>query len=255
MNIPRKSVFLLAGMSLLIALVIGSAALAASSATITFLDTSDQPLFLVTSTGLVDDFPPCDRVTMLMTDATGSITDFYTFCVHSTSGVGYGDTIWGTYGGYYPVLGPITYTLFDTAPGDICNTTVPSAACADYLRSCAVPSIAEAFYQPASLPAGTPYSLACSAPAPDASGCKLAIPPGSVVGDLPFKTQLYWSPGNASPGHFVNPGTYVVVGQDQTETYYKIVLACQFVWVPKANMQPSYLPPQNGAPLPTRIVS
>ena len=87
-----------------------------------------------------------------------------------------------------------------------------------------------------------------------APGCQLPIPEGSVVGDTPYSAQVYWAPGKVSPGIFLNPGTYVVIGQDESETYYKIVLACQYVWVLKSDMQPSYLPPQNGAPLPTRIV-
>ncbi|MBK8022465.1 MAG: hypothetical protein IPK19_13820 [Chloroflexi bacterium] len=66
---------------------------------------------------------------------------------------------------------------------------------------------------------------------------------------------MFYSPGKASPGLSVKPGTYIVVGQDATESFYKIVLACQFVWVPKESMQPSFQPPQNGAALPTRIVS
>ncbi len=85
-------------------------------------------------------------------------------------------------------------------------------------------------------------------------GCLLDVPAGSVVGDTPFQTQVYYEPGNVSPGVFLNPGTYIVIGQDESETYYKIMLACQFVWVRKENMQPSYQPPQNGTPLPTRIV-
>ncbi len=85
-------------------------------------------------------------------------------------------------------------------------------------------------------------------------GCTLVVPEGSVVGDTPYNTQVYYEPGNVSPGVFLNPGTYIVLGQDESETYYKIMLACQFVWVRKENMQPSYAPPQNGDPLPTRIV-
>lgn len=96
-----------------------------------------------------------------------------------------------------------------------------------------------------------PYAPAISA---DGS-CLLDVPAGSVVGDTPFQTQVYYEPGNVSPGVFLNPGTYIVVGQDESETYYKIMLSCQFVWVRKENMQPSYQPPQNGAPLPTQVVS
>lgn len=96
---------------------------------------------------------------------------------------------------------------------------------------------------------------AYGAAAPSNGGtCLLDVPPGSVVGDAPFETQVYYEPGNVSPGVFLNPGTYIVAGQDQSETYYKIMLACSFVWVRKDVMQPSYQPPQNGAPLPTQIV-
>jgi hypothetical protein len=91
-------------------------------------------------------------------------------------------------------------------------------------------------------------------PEPPPSGCTLTLPAGSVVGDAPFETQVYYEPGNASPGLFLNPGTYPVIGQDPTETYYQIMLACQFLWVRKDSMQPSYAAPQNGAPLPTTII-
>lgn len=86
------------------------------------------------------------------------------------------------------------------------------------------------------------------------AGCTLPVPSGSVVGDAPFETQAYYEPGNAAPGVVLNPGTYIVIGQDASETYYQIVLACQYLWVRKDAMQPSYEQPQNGAPLPTRII-
>ena len=86
------------------------------------------------------------------------------------------------------------------------------------------------------------------------TGCTLSIPTGSVVGEAPLGAQIYYEPGNIT-SYTLNPGTYIVVGQDESETYYKVVLACQFVWVQKNTMQPSYQAPQNGAPLPTRVVS
>ncbi len=92
--------------------------------------------------------------------------------------------------------------------------------------------------------------------APNAGGaCSLVIPSGSVVGEAPAGAQAYYTPGQAAPGVVLNPGTYTVIGQDASETYYKIVLACQTLWVRKDTMQPSYQAPQNGTPLPTRIVS
>lgn len=87
------------------------------------------------------------------------------------------------------------------------------------------------------------------------AGCTLVIPSGSVVGEAPLGAQAYYEPGNVVPGVVLNSGTYIVIGQDESETYYQVVLACQKLWVRKDTMQPSYQAPQNGAPLPTRIVS
>ncbi len=89
----------------------------------------------------------------------------------------------------------------------------------------------------------------------NASTCALDVPSGSVVGEAPLGAQAYYAPGSVASGVVLNPGTYVVVGQDASETYYKIVLACQFLWVRKDAMQPSWQAPQSGTPLPTRVVS
>lgn len=83
--------------------------------------------------------------------------------------------------------------------------------------------------------------------------CSLPIPEGSVVGEAPNGAQIYYEPGNAT-NLYLNPGTYTVIGQDESETYYQVVLACDTVWVLKDTMQPSFQSPQNGAPLPTRIL-
>ncbi|PJF30053.1 MAG: hypothetical protein CUN52_05205 [Phototrophicales bacterium] len=88
---------------------------------------------------------------------------------------------------------------------------------------------------------------------PTVPRCQLNVPAGSVVGEAPLGAYIYYAPG-AATDLILKPGTYIVVGQDASQTYYKIVLACQFIWVRKDTMQPSPLPPQNGAPLPTRIV-
>ncbi|MFN8530295.1 MAG: hypothetical protein U0670_16975 [Anaerolineae bacterium] len=91
--------------------------------------------------------------------------------------------------------------------------------------------------------------------APSGTACDLSIPAGSVVGEAPLGAQAYYAPGQVAPGVVLNPGTYIVIGQDESETYYKVILACQTLWVRKDTMQPSYQAPQNGEPLPTRIVS
>lgn len=85
--------------------------------------------------------------------------------------------------------------------------------------------------------------------------CSAGLPDGSVIGDMPFNTQAYWAPGQASSGLIINAGTYHVIGQDATGEWRKIMLGCGFLWVPINSMGPSYQSPQNGAPLPTRVVS
>ena len=83
----------------------------------------------------------------------------------------------------------------------------------------------------------------------------LPLPVGSVVGDLPNGTQAFYAPGKISPDIFINPGTYWVLGEDESGQYYKILLACQYLWVPVETMQPSYQSPWTGQPLPTLVVS
>jgi len=90
---------------------------------------------------------------------------------------------------------------------------------------------------------------------PQTNGCGLNIPDNSVVGEAPLGAQAFYAPGQIASGVVLNPGTYIVTGQDESETYYQVVLACQLLWVRKDTMQPSFQAPQNGAPLPTQIVS
>ena len=86
-------------------------------------------------------------------------------------------------------------------------------------------------------------------------GSCIALTADAVVGDMPFATQADWAPGKEANGVVVNPGTYWVLGVDETGQYYEIVLSCQYLWVPVSSMQPSFQPPQNGQPLPTSVVS
>ncbi|MBK8024875.1 MAG: hypothetical protein IPK19_26520 [Chloroflexi bacterium] len=87
------------------------------------------------------------------------------------------------------------------------------------------------------------------------AGCGLNVPSGSVVGEAPLGAQAYYAPGEVASGVVLNPGTYIVVGLDESGEYYKVVLACQFVWVRAETMQPSFQAPQNGQALPTGVVS
>lgn len=86
--------------------------------------------------------------------------------------------------------------------------------------------------------------------------CDVTIPDGSVVGDLPFATQAYWAPGKVSPDVVLNVGTYWVVGVEEDDAgnaYYKIVLACQYLYVPVEAMQPSFQGPWQGEVLPSNV--
>jgi hypothetical protein len=89
-------------------------------------------------------------------------------------------------------------------------------------------------------------------------GCPNPLMSGSVIGEAPLGAQIYWGPSanQASPGNLLNPGTYWVMGVDETGEYAKIWLTCQSVfWVRSDTLQPSYQPPQNGQALPTRVVN
>ncbi|MCA9911201.1 MAG: hypothetical protein KC519_21260, partial [Anaerolineae bacterium] len=104
------------------------------------------------------------------------------------------------------------------------------------------------------LPVQAPYLFGGAG---GADVCRIQLPSGSVVGEAPLGAQVYWLPevGKEAPGIILNPGTYWVVGVDETGEFSKIWLTCESTfWVRSEALQPSYLPPQNGAPLPTRIV-
>lgn len=92
----------------------------------------------------------------------------------------------------------------------------------------------------------------------ETADCPNPLPAGAVVGEAPAGAQVYWAPSadKASPGIVLSPGTYQVIGVDETGEYSKIWLTCnsQF-WVRSDTLQPSYQAPQNGEPLPTNVVS
>ncbi|MDZ4767719.1 MAG: vWA domain-containing protein [Chloroflexota bacterium] len=88
------------------------------------------------------------------------------------------------------------------------------------------------------------------------AGCGINVPSGSVVGSAPAGARAFYAPDRMTDNTSItlNPGTYWVIGQDASETYYKIILSCQFLWVRKDTMGPNYDSVWNGAALPTRIV-
>jgi hypothetical protein len=100
---------------------------AADSATFVFDTTTDPadlvdgPDFDVTGIGPVDDTGAlCDAMVMVMVDATGTPTDVDSFCLSTSTGLGGSDGDYGSFGtGYVPVLGPVTYGLFDLNAEDL----------------------------------------------------------------------------------------------------------------------------------------
>ncbi len=254
----------LIGFSLLVSMLFGGSVFAVSSATFVFDaisdpgDLADGPDYDITGVGFVDDGSGCDVVTMIMVDATGGIVDVDTVCLSLIDGTGGSDGDYGSFDGYVPVMSPVTYALYDLTATDLAATIGlgdNDQAYVDYIVANSA-CLYELFYDETdlSIPAGTPFSLCGGGSSSESAGCTLAAPAGSVVGEAPLGAQVFWAPGKESPGVVLNPGTYIVIGQDESETYYKVMLACQFVWVRKDAMQPSYQAPQNGAALPTRVV-
>jgi hypothetical protein len=92
-------------------------------------------------------------------------------------------------------------------------------------------------------------------------GCEIDIPEGSVVGQFVAATYLYWAPAFGGASTYMveptpaAPKTAWVIGQDASEKYYKIIWACQYLWVPKETMAPNPDEIWQSLPLPTRIVS
>ncbi|MBL8145215.1 MAG: hypothetical protein JNL34_02415 [Anaerolineae bacterium] len=96
------------------------------------------------------------------------------------------------------------------------------------------------------------------APPAAAQVCNNPLPDGSVVGDAPGGAQVYWQPAadKNSGGVVLNPGSYWVVGFDETGEYAQVWLTCdtQLLWIRADTIGPSANAPWNGRPLPTRIV-
>ncbi len=98
----------------------------------------------------------------------------------------------------------------------------------------------------------------CETPTVVTATCGLDMPDGSVVGDLPLDTQADYAAGLIADGVTVSAGTYWVTGvakADNGDAFYRIIVACQYLYVPVGAMQPSFQSPWNGEPLPTNEVS
>lgn len=218
-------------------------------------DNADGPQYDMSLISPTDDGGGCDQIVMIMFDANGVVVDVDPSCIVGTTGSDDGD-----YGvNNAPTSRPITYAFFDVDGAEataLSGLTEGGPDYVTYLRAngtCLDEDYEDASSLLSGLPSASPY-VVCGTPIVAGNVCNLALPAGSVVGSAPLGAQAFYSPGNIT-NITLNPGTYIVVGQDSTETYYKVVLGCQFLWVLKTTMEPSFLPPQNGAPLPTRIVS
>ncbi len=196
------------------------------------------------ATQLTDDGGNRDYYGLITFDGDGHIIDGYVYSTSASQSVP-ATVFITTIPGYTdlpdPVSRPFTTVIYDV-PADPGG---PGSVWASYIQANGT-EVASTTFDPSFVPG--------CAKLPLVGGVCPALPDGSVVGDTPFQTQAYWAPGKVSPGVFINPGTYWVIGQDDTHQYYEIMLSCQFLWVPVQNMQPSYQPPWSGQPLPTRVV-
>ncbi len=218
---------------------------AAATGSISFLDSSDQPDYQVDGTALTEDYFECDLVSMMMTDATGQITDIDTFCLGegggqtitagAIDGSGTDSTRWGSYDtGYVAAQGPVTYSVFDTADGDACDNLVSnenSLECGALLLSGAVTCLDEDYYQPAGLPAGTLYPV-CAAATTTAS-CPYPLPVSARVYSVPAGAPTFFAARLDTQTNFNLPaGTWYI--SEFSGDFAKVWIACQArpVWIP-----------------------
>lgn len=93
--------------------------------------------------------------------------------------------------------------------------------------------------------------------APEA-GCDayVPIPEQAVGGQFVSAAEVYWAPGKlVSPQTIIDPGkTYLVVGQDESGQYRKVLVSCTYVWVRAETVGPNPQAPWNGQALPTDVV-
>lgn len=92
-----------------------------------------------------------------------------------------------------------------------------------------------------------------------AAGCDqyVAIPSQAVGGQFVANAPVYYEPrSGAQTTTVIEAGnTYLVVGQDATGQFRKVLISCQWVWVPANTVGPNPQAPWNGAPLPTTVVN
>jgi len=107
-------------------------------------------------------------------------------------------------------------------------------------------------------PYGTCWGGTAPAAAEPVPGCDISVyvPPQAVMGRFVAETPAYWAPGKlTSPLVTIAEGkTYLVVGQDATGEYRKVLLQCTYVWVPANTVGPNPDAVWNNQPLPTTVV-
>ncbi|GAB4422476.1 MAG: hypothetical protein Kow00106_19620 [Anaerolineae bacterium] len=86
-------------------------------------------------------------------------------------------------------------------------------------------------------------------------GCDQFMPisASSVVGTFVLNAPLYWAPGELVQPYTEIPAgnTAWVIGTDSSGWYYKIVWACDVLYVPRYTMGPNFDAVWSGKPLPT----
>ena len=108
-------------------------------------------------------------------------------------------------------------------------------------------------------PGGNPlpiWTVSCQ-PRPVDCGAYLPLTADAVVGRFVADAPTYWAPGELVEPRVTIPAgkTAWVLGVDKGGQYYKIIWACDLLWVPKNTMGPNVGDPVwGGAPLPTGVV-
>jgi hypothetical protein len=94
-------------------------------------------------------------------------------------------------------------------------------------------------------------------PAPIICNGDIDLTKGAVVGSVVASAPLHWEPveGSLIDSLSLPVGqTFWVLGHDEAEAFYKVVVACSTVWVPFDSLGPNYAAPWFGAALPDIVV-
>jgi hypothetical protein len=98
-------------------------------------DNTFPPEYTVTAASVVNDGGNCDYVTVVIS-GVGGITDIDYVCIDVATRTGTNLVDPGSFEGGYEAPGfPLTYQVYDTVQGDICNSDENSQLCLTYLQS------------------------------------------------------------------------------------------------------------------------